>query len=85
MTSSKTRVGLDHVGSCELQDPLFNFNSYCNRNPLADFPQEKDKEKSVLFFWQRELALNMIIATLGTWLFPLGRSNVIKAELLFQS
>ena len=51
MTSSKTRVGLDHVGSCELQDPLFNFNSYYNRNPLADFPQEKDNrfQFSVLF------------------------------------
>jgi hypothetical protein len=35
--------------------------------------------------WQRNLVLNVIIATLGTCLLPLGRSNAMKAELLFQS
>lgn len=68
---------------------LLVWNCKISREPSkwlgGSFPQEKDKKKTVLFFWQRELALNMIIATLGTWLFPLGRSNVIKAELLFQS
>lgn len=51
---------------------------------MGVFPKGRIK-KRVYCFLARKLALNMIIATLGTWVFPPGRSNVITAELLFQS